>query len=142
MLVLALPLPLPPQNLLQVVMAAGPPTWFWATLLVGVFAALSVLTIVLARFPAQRTPPALGQAAGEAAEGSWAVARLAPDQLTAEMWVALLRQEGVPALIKPSDAVSFLGTSSLGCRVLVPKERLEEAEALLDAKPAEETDGT
>lgn len=141
MLVLV-PLPLPPQNLLQVVMAAGPPTWFWATLLVGVFAALSVLTIVLARFPAQRTPPPLGQAAGEAEERSWAVARLAPDQLTAEMWVALLRQEGVPALIKPSDAVSFLGTSSLGCRVLVPKERLEEAEALLGAKPAEETDGT
>ena len=142
MLVLALPPPLPPPNLLLVVMAAGPPTWFWGTLLVGVFAALSVFTIMLARSPAQRTPPPLGQAAGEAEEGSWAVARLAPDQLTAEMWVALLRQEGVPALIKPSDAVSFLGTSSLGCRVLVPKERLEEAEAFLDAKPAEEIDET
>ncbi|OGO49400.1 MAG: hypothetical protein A2148_06855 [Chloroflexi bacterium RBG_16_68_14] len=61
----------------------------------------------------------------------WVVVRVAPDQLIAEMWVDLLRQEGVPALIKPSDAVSFMGTSALSCRVLVPQERLEEAEALL-----------
>ncbi len=142
MLALALPMTLPPPILLQVVMAAGPPTWFWGTLLVGVFAVLSVFTIMLARSPAQRTPPRLAQAAGEAEEGSWAVVRMAPDQLTAEMWVALLQREGVPALIKPSDAVSFLGTSGLGCRVLVPNERLEEAEAFLDAKPVEETDET
>ena len=64
----------------------------------------------------------------------WVVARVAPDQLTAEMWVALLREEGVPALIKPSDAVSFLGTSGLSCRVLVPEERLAEAEAVLDER--------
>lgn len=61
----------------------------------------------------------------------WVVVRVAPDQLTGEMWVALLRDEGVPALIKPSDAVSFLGTSAFGCRVLVPDERLSDAEALL-----------
>jgi hypothetical protein len=61
----------------------------------------------------------------------WVVVRVAPDQLSAEMWVALLREEGVPALIKPSDAVSFLGTSGLSCRVLVPEERLADAEALL-----------
>ncbi len=61
----------------------------------------------------------------------WVVVRVAPDQLSAEMWVALLRDEGVPALIRPSDAVSFLGTSALGCRVLVPEERLSDAEALL-----------
>ncbi len=70
--------------------------------------------------------------------GKWVVARVAPDQLTAEMWVALLREEGVPALIKPSDAVSFLGISGLSCRVLVPEERLEEAEALLAEQPVDE----
>ncbi len=43
----------------------------------------------------------------------------------------LLRDEGIPALIRPSDAVSFLGTSGLSCRVLVPEERLEEAEEVL-----------
>ena len=61
----------------------------------------------------------------------WAVVRVAPDQLSAEMWVAFLREEGVPALIKPSDAISFMGTSALSCRVLVPEERLTEAEAVL-----------
>ena len=61
----------------------------------------------------------------------WVVVRVAPDQLSAEMWVAFLREEGVPALIKPSDAISFLGTSALSCRVLVPEERLTEAEAVL-----------
>ena len=61
----------------------------------------------------------------------WVVVRVAPDQLSAEMWVAFLRDEGVPALIKPSDAISFMGTSALSCRVLVPEERLTEAEAAL-----------
>ncbi len=61
----------------------------------------------------------------------WSVVRVAPDQLTAEMWIELLREAGVPALIEPSDAVSFLGTSGLGCRVLVPEERLGDAESVL-----------
>lgn len=61
----------------------------------------------------------------------WEVVRVAPDQLTGEMWVELLRDAGMPALIRPSDAVSFLGTSALSCRVLVPKERLVEAAELL-----------
>ena len=67
----------------------------------------------------------------------WVVVRVAPDQLSAEMWVAFLRDEGVPALIKPSDAISFMGTSALSGRVLVPEERLTEAEAAL----AERLDG-
>ncbi len=61
----------------------------------------------------------------------WVVVQVAPDHLTAEMRVAFLRQQGVPARIKASDAVSFLGTSPFGCRVLVPRDRLDEAEALL-----------
>jgi hypothetical protein len=63
--------------------------------------------------------------------GDWVVVRVAPDQLTADMWVALLRGEGVQALIKPSDAISFMGSSALSCRVLVPEERKEEAEDIL-----------
>lgn len=61
----------------------------------------------------------------------WVVFRTAPDQLTAEMWVSLLREDGVPAVIKPSDAVSFLGTSGLSCRVMVPRDRVGEAQAVL-----------
>lgn len=62
---------------------------------------------------------------------NWVVVRVAPDQLSAEMWVDLLRDEGVRALIKPSDAVSFLGTSGLSCRVLVPEEQIDQARSVL-----------
>ena len=64
--------------------------------------------------------------------GEWVVVRVAPDQLSAEMWVYMLRDEGVPALIRPSDAVSFLGTTAMGCRIMVPEEHLSDAEALLE----------
>lgn len=64
----------------------------------------------------------------------WVHLATAPDQLTAEMWVELLRSEGVPAAIRPSDAVSFLGTSALSCRVMVPEDRLGEAKAVLAAR--------
>ena len=66
---------------------------------------------------------------------AWVVVATAPDQLTAELWVDRLREAGVPALIKPSDAVSFLGTSALSCRVLVPEERLADASDLLATDP-------
>lgn len=61
----------------------------------------------------------------------WLVVQVASDQVSAEMSVAFLQEEGIPARIKASDAVSFLGTSGFGCRVLVPADRLEEAASLL-----------
>lgn len=61
----------------------------------------------------------------------WHPVATAPDQLTAEMWAKLLAGEAIPAMIKPGDAVSFLGVSFLPCRVLVPQDRLEEAKAVL-----------
>jgi len=64
----------------------------------------------------------------------WVHVATAPDQLSAEIWVDLLHDEGIPALISPSDAVSFLGISGLSCRVLVPDDRLPEARAVLAAK--------
>jgi hypothetical protein len=51
------------------------------------------------------------------------------------MLVEGLREAGVPAMIKPSDAASYLGTSPMSCRVLVPEDRLEEAETLLAGDP-------
>ena len=38
-------------------LAAGPPAWIWATLLMAGFAALTVLTMLLARIPTLRPPP-------------------------------------------------------------------------------------
>lgn len=70
----------------------------------------------------------------------WVVVQVAPDQLTAEMWVEILREEGVGARIDPSDAVSFLGTSAMSCRVLVRKERLADAAVILAGRLGSEPD--
>ena len=56
---------------------------------------------------------------------------MAPDQLTAEMWCELLHNEGIPAMVRPSDAVSFLGVSTRACRVVVAEDRREDAVAVL-----------
>jgi hypothetical protein len=61
----------------------------------------------------------------------WIVLATAPDQLTAEMWCELLRNESVPAMVQPSDAVSFLGVPLTSCRVIVPEDRHDEAAVIL-----------
>jgi hypothetical protein len=61
----------------------------------------------------------------------WVHLTTASDQLSGEMLVDLLRSDGVAAMIKPSDAVSFLGVSGMGCRILVPSDQLNEARAIL-----------
>ena len=55
----------------------------------------------------------------------------APDQTTAEIWVAKLQEAGIPAMVRPGDIVSFMGVSPRPCRVLVDEARLEEAQAVL-----------
>ena len=50
----------------------------------------------------------------------WVYLVLAPDQLTAEVWRDLLMASGVPAMVSPADTWSFLGVSSLPCRLLLP----------------------
>jgi hypothetical protein len=61
----------------------------------------------------------------------WVHLTTAPDQLSGEMLVDLLHGEGISAMIKPSDAVSFLGVSGMACRILVPNDQLDEARAVL-----------
>ena len=51
--------------------------------------------------------------------------------MTAEFWVSVLRDEGIPAMIKPTDAVSYLGVSGFGCRIQVGEEYEEQARQLL-----------
>lgn len=62
---------------------------------------------------------------------NWVHLTTTPDQLSGEMLIDLLRGEGVSAMIKASDAVSFLGVSGMGCRILVPSDQLNEAKAVL-----------
>lgn len=57
----------------------------------------------------------------------WVHLATAPDQITAEIWVDILRQEGISAMIRPSDAVSFLGISAVSCRLRTREEDLDRA---------------
>ena len=61
----------------------------------------------------------------------WVHLVTAPDQITAELWVSILRDEGVPAMIKPSDVVSYLGVSAFGCRIQVQEDYEERAREVL-----------
>jgi hypothetical protein len=62
---------------------------------------------------------------------NWVHLVTAPDQMTAEFWVSILRDAGITAMIRASDAVSFLGVSAMGCRVLVEESDLERARDVL-----------
>ncbi|MDO8531305.1 MAG: DUF2007 domain-containing protein [Dehalococcoidia bacterium] len=61
----------------------------------------------------------------------WVYVATAPDQITAEMWVDLLRQEGVPAQVRAEDTFGFLGVTPIPCRVMALNEYEPKAMALL-----------
>ena len=63
----------------------------------------------------------------------WGYLIAAPNQLTAEMWRDILIDVGIPAMIAPQDAVSFMGVSAMPCRIMVPEERIAEATRILEA---------
>ena len=62
----------------------------------------------------------------------WVYLTTAPDQLQAEMWSQILVNEGVPAMVRPSDTVTFLGVSARPCRILVAEDRLERAKDVME----------
>ena len=64
----------------------------------------------------------------------WVHLATAPDQITAEIWVSILRDAAIAAMIRPSDTISFLGVSPLGCRVQVEADDLERARVLIGAE--------
>ncbi len=61
----------------------------------------------------------------------WVHLATAPEQITAEIWIDSLRASGITAMIRPSDAVSYLGVSGFGCRVQVREVDLEIAREIL-----------
>jgi len=70
---------------------------------------------------------------------NWELLTTAPDQLTAEIWTDILIQNGIPAMINPQDTISFMGVSSLPCRIMVAYGSRQKAQEILDSlKPAEE----
>lgn len=62
---------------------------------------------------------------------NWVHLATAPDQITAEIWIDILRQHGISATIRPSDAVSFMGLSTASCRIQTAEEDLERAREVL-----------
>ena len=71
---------------------------------------------------------------------NWELLTTAPDQLTAEIWLDILIQNDIPAMINPRDAISFMGVSSLPCRIMVAYGYCQKAQEILDSlqPPAEE----
>jgi hypothetical protein len=116
----------------------GAPVWVWGACFMVGFVLLSALTMALVRVPVRNVPPPWSPPAPrEGDEGSdpmaeWKMVRLAPDQLTGEMWVDALQGGDIVAKIGPGDTASFMGTTAMSVRVLVPEERLDEAAALLN----------
>ena len=55
----------------------------------------------------------------------------APDQTTAEMWEGLLRNEGLPVMVRSGDTASYLGVFTIPCRLMVLEERLEDARGVI-----------
>ncbi len=60
----------------------------------------------------------------------WVEFATAPDQLIAETWAGLVRNEGCPCTVK-SDGIPFLGVSALPVRLMAPEERVAEARDIL-----------
>ncbi len=61
----------------------------------------------------------------------WVEFATAPDQITAETWAGLVRNEGCPCAVK-SDGIPFLGVSMLPVRLMAPEERVDEARGILE----------
>jgi hypothetical protein len=61
----------------------------------------------------------------------WVHLVTAPDQITAEIWVSILHDNGIAAFVRPSDVSSYLGVTALGCRIQVLEGDLENARELI-----------
>ncbi|MSQ08430.1 MAG: hypothetical protein EXR57_05740 [Dehalococcoidia bacterium] len=62
----------------------------------------------------------------------WTVFATAPDQMTAEMWVELLRHDGIRCEIRPGDTSRFMGVGTLPVRLVAPEDQAATAKTALD----------
>jgi hypothetical protein len=62
----------------------------------------------------------------------WVHLATAPDQITAEIWVSILNDNGIGAFVNPADVPTYLGVSALGCRVQVRASDLDDARSLIE----------
>ncbi len=79
-----------------------------------------------------RERPPVGRGDNDAGdEVRWTPAATAPDQLTAEMWLQLMREESIPSMLAPEDLMSFLGVTATPVRLLVPLDLVPRAQGVL-----------
>jgi hypothetical protein len=78
----------------------------------------------------------------------WITLTTAPNEPIGQSWVELLASHGIPTHVAAKTMLSLAGGGALPVRIMVPEDRLSDAEAKLeelvgpwDVKPAEE-DGT
>ena len=64
---------------------------------------------------------------------NWEVFATAPDQLTAESWLGLIRNAGIECKLQPGDTVAFLGVSGLPTRIMAKSDYIENALTVLNA---------
>ena len=62
----------------------------------------------------------------------WVVFATAPDQIMAEIWVQLVRSEGIPCRLQPGDTTNFLGVSAAPVRLMTLETQAERAAELLE----------
>jgi len=67
----------------------------------------------------------------------WLLLTTAPDQLTAEIWKDILLQQGIPAMVNPADAISFMGVSTFPCRIMVAYGYRKQAQEILASLQSE-----
>ena len=61
----------------------------------------------------------------------WVVFATAPDQIMAEIWVQLVRSEGIPCRLQPGDTTNFLGVSATPVRLMTLESDAERAAQVL-----------
>ena len=62
----------------------------------------------------------------------WVVFATAPDQIMAEIWVQLVRADGIPCRLQPGDTTNFLGVSAAPVRLMTLETEVERAVQALE----------
>ena len=62
----------------------------------------------------------------------WVVFATAPDQIMAEIWVQLVRAQGIPCRLQPGDTTNFLGVSAAPVRLMTLETEVELAVQTLE----------
>jgi hypothetical protein len=74
-----------------------------------------------------RNAPDRGRPDESGGEIRWICVATAPDQMVAEMWQEVLRDESIPSMLAPEDAISFMGLTPTPVRLMVPEPLMGRA---------------